>query len=620
MVQLNTPYPATPVLAGFLKEQGVDAVQFDMSLAVALRMFTPEWVEKAAAAASAMERPSEHLVAFLDNFEDYVRGIRCAVPFLQGARPEIAWRLAQPGFLPPNTNFRELDPSGQGLEEENLHAYFGAMGVQDRAKFLASLFIDDVADVFREALDPEFGLAKYAEHLAAAAPSFGPMHARLSSGTLTPVDRLVDEFVAGLVGQHRPDIVGVTAPFPGTVYGAFRVAECVRRHAPGTRLVLGGGYVNSELRDMDDPRVFDYFDFVCYDEGFAPWLAIIGKAEMQSVRTRDGFSPAKRNRGAAKCKVRVSDYDGLDLDAYLSVVETANPMHRLWTDGRWLKVQLAQGCYWHRCAFCDVALDYIGRYCSPDPKQAVDALVQMRDATGIGAFHFTDEAIPPALLRGICREIKKRGEVFTWWGNIRFDEGFDSDLAELMAETGCIGVSAGLECANDRLLALMDKGITLERTRRICSALADSGIMVHVYLMYAFPTQTPEEVLGALEFTRDLFADGLIQSAYWHRFALTVHSPIAANPARFGIELLPLTLDGPRFALNEIPYRDSNSSADVELPPPNIEEPRFALNETPRRNSHSSACDAMGEGLRIATYNYMRGAGLELPVESWFRS
>lgn len=593
MVQLNTPYPAMPVISGLLKKNGVEAVHFDMSIALALKLFSQGGLAAAADLAMDIADPSEHLRVFLDDFPKYLRAIDCVIPFLQNKSPELAWRIAQPDFLPWNTNFDELDPTKEGLWQDNLYAFFGTLGMQDKARLMGSLFLDDIAEVFKEVVDPEFGFAKYGEHLAAAAPTFDGIYARLKSEEPTLIDDMIEQMTIEQLEKHKPDFVGVTAPFPGTVYGAFRVAESARRHAPGIKTVLGGGYVNSELREMDDQRVFEFFDYVCFDDGLAPWLGIVGKGEKQRIMTREGFFPAKEIKRDKKrrCEVRVSDYVDVDFSDYISMIETANPMNRLWTDGRWLKVQISEGCYWGKCAFCDVSLDYIGCYREPTPANAVDVLEKMTRATGIAGFHFTDEAISPALLRKICMEIIDRGLVVSWWCNVRLEKAFNEELVTLMAEAGCIGVSAGLECANDRLLKLMNKGITLEGARQACNAFSDASIMVHAYLMYAFPTQTAKEVLGALDFVRGLFEDGAIVSAYWHRFALTTHSPIAADPDRFGIKLLHGEEPPARFALNEIPYFDPMAAE----------------------------CDAMWQGLRTATFNYMRGVGLDLPVARWFQ-
>lgn len=600
MVQLNTPYPATPVLTGFLKEHGVDAHQADLSLEVALRLFTPAGVREAAARLRGRRRLSPALRFFLGCAGDYAANVEPAVSFLQGRAPELAWRFSRAGSLPEGPHFRELTPDDDNDPEETLEALFGAQGVEGRAKMRCSLFLDDLAGFLADALDPDFAFARYAEHLAVAAPAFDPLLKRLK-GEPSYVDRILDGLVAALLEKYRPDFVGVTAPFPGTVYGAFRIAAAVRARAPQAKTILGGGYVNSELRDLTDERVFDFFDFISYDEGFEPMLGILGLGPRVRTRTR-GTTPesiraprpcaAKGPCAEARCKVRVSDYADLDLSRYISMVETANPMHRLWSDGRWLKVQLASGCYWHRCRFCDVALDYIGRYSMPDPAQAVDAMLAMKAATGVRAFHFTDEAVPPALLKAVSEELVRRGEKIVWWGNIRFDKGFTPALASLMAAAGCIGVTGGLECANDRLLAAMDKGITCAGARAVCEAFADAGILVHAYLMYGYPGETRAETVKALEFVRDLFADGCVQSAFWHRFALTVHSPLAADPPE---GLVPATPSAPRHG-------------------------RFALNEIGFSGRGAGAGDAeIGEALSLATYNYMLGRGLDLPGKSWFK-
>lgn len=592
MVQLNTPYPATPVLTGFLKENGIDAVQADLSLEVALRLFTRKCVADALELGRGMRRLSESARLFVVNGEAYADNIEPVIAFLQGKAPELAWRFSRPGALPEGPHFRELTPDNDSDPEETLFSLFGTLGIEGRAKMQASLFLDDLAGFFSEILDSDFAFARYAELLATPAPSFDPIFKRLS-GEASHIDRITDELVGNLIAQYHPRFVGVTVPFPGTVYSAFRIAQTVKHIAPETKTILGGGYVNSELRDLTDDRVFAFFDYISFDEGFEPLLRIVTDKPLLRTRTK-GSSPdiIRKCPGASgpKAHVHISDYTGLDFHRYLSLLETSNPMQRLWSDGHWLKVQLADGCYWHQCRFCDVALDYIGRYSMPDPKQAVDAMLKMRDATGIGAFHFTDEAIPPALIRKICGELTARREKIVWWGNIRFDGGFTPELAAKMAEAGCIGVTGGLECAHDRLLKLMNKGITCASARTACENFADAGIMVHAYLMYGYPSETKKETLQALEFVRDLFADGCLQSAFWHRFALTVHSPLAADPPK-GMSIQPPT--HPRngvFALNELSY---------DMP-----------GDDPA---------TLGDGLYLATYNYMLGRGLDLPVDFWFR-
>jgi hypothetical protein len=286
----------------------------------------------------------------------------------------------------------------------------------------------------------------------------------------------------------------------------------------------------------------------------------------------------------------VPDYSGLDLSLYLDMTEVANPMLRLWSNGRWNKLTLAHGCYWAKCAFCDTSLDYISRYETVTATVLVDRMEAIMQQTGQSGFHFVDEAAPPAVLRHLAIEIISRGLQVSWWGNIRFEKSFTPDLCRLLARSGCIAVSGGIEVASDRLLLLMNKGVTLFGAANTCDAFTKAGIMVHAYLMYGFPTQTTQETIDSLEVVRQFFDLGLIQSAFWHRFAMTVHSPVGSCPERFGVK------------------------RETDQPNP------FANNEASFKDPVSTDHDQFAEGLRIATFNYMRGVGFDKKAFWWFEA
>ncbi|MFO7936990.1 MAG: radical SAM protein [Kiritimatiellia bacterium] len=589
-VQLNTPYSATPILSGFLRSRGADVSQVDLSLKLALHLFSNEGLIEIAEECRKKPEKTATVQFFLDKLESYTSTVDEVISFLQGRNDAAGWLIARPGWLPEGPSFNALEPEGTGITaDENLAELFGDLGVADRAKYLASLYLDDIALIIREGADQDFGFSRYAERIAASAPSFSPLQQKLE-GETTYIDRLIETMTAETLKKHSPDIAGITIPFPGTLYSALRICKTIRRCNPDIRIVIGGGYVNTELRNLTDRRIFEYVDAILYDEGFEPWLGITGEADSVRTVTRESELPPDLTASPGGKAHLKPDYDGLNLTEYFSLMEMPNPMHRIWSDGRWLKLQLSNGCYWNKCAFCDTSLDYIRRYQPPDINELIDCIIRLKKETGQSGFHFTDEALPPALIRKFCKEIVNRSVVITWWGNIRFESNFDSTLAQLMADSGCIAVTGGLECADNRLLQLMNKGITLESATKACKALADAGILVHAYLMYGFPTQTRKETVEALDFVRRCFASGCIQSAYWHRFALTTHSPIAKEPEKYGIELIESEHKEALFAINEIAYRE------------------------PAAPDH----DKLGKSLRHALYNYMLGLGLDIPAKEWF--
>jgi len=363
--------------------------------------------------------------------------------------------------------------------------------------------------------------------------------------------------------------------------------------------VLGGGYVNTELRGLREPRVFDFIDYVTLDSGERPLLALLehveGRRSSRERLVRTFFREDGRVRYVNFPEPDVPfeetgtpTWDGLPLARYLSLLDMLNPMHRLWSDGRWNKLTVAQGCYWKKCTFCDTSLDYISRYEAASAKTLVDRIEAIVAETGQTGFHFVDEAAPPAALEKLAERLIARNVVITWWGNVRFEKAFTPELAQLLARSGCVAISGGLEVASDRLLELMHKGVTVEQVARVTRAFTDAGIMVHAYLMYGFPTETTQDTIDALERVRQLFAAGCIQSAYWHRFSATAHSPIGLHPDHYGIQLRPPAEIV--FAHNDVEFVD------------------------PVGTDH----DFLGAGLRKALYNYMHGAGLEADVRTWF--
>jgi radical SAM superfamily enzyme YgiQ (UPF0313 family) len=601
MTQLNTPYPSTAYLTGFLRSRGIHAAQEDLALGLVLKLFSADGLNSIRDRIDAIpkRKRSPIIKSFQRNFDRYLATITAAMAFLQGRDPTLAHRICGRQFLPEGPRFKPIDFYLDDGNNDPLGWAFGALGTQDRARHLATLYLDDIADVLRDAVDPRFEFVRYAESLAQSQPTFDPLAEALAA-PLNLVDSTLRDLALAAVTRHAPSLVLLSVPFPGSVYGAFRIAQTIKTHHPTILTALGGGFVNTELRELSEPRLFDYFDYVTLDDGEAPMLALIehleGKRpESRLVRTflRSADKSGVRYLNSHEVDIPFAEvgtptWDGLPLDRYLSVLDMLNPMHRLWSDGRWNKLTVAHGCYWKKCSFCDVSLDYISRYDSVGAITLVDRIEQVIAATGQSGFHFVDEAAPPAALRALAAELNKRRLAISWWGNIRFEKSFTPELCEDLAGSGCIAVSGGLEVASDRLLKLMKKGVTVEQVARVTRAFSDAGILVHAYLMYGFPTQTVQETVDAIEYVRQLFKAGCIQSGFFHRFTCTVHSPVGKNPEQYGVTLEPL----PKitFAKNDVGFID------------------------PAGVDH----DALGIGLNKALYNYMHGIGLEADVRSWF--
>ncbi|MDO9234645.1 MAG: B12-binding domain-containing radical SAM protein [Aquabacterium sp.] len=601
MTQLNTPYPSTAYLTGFLRSRGVDANQVDLALALVLKLFCREGLLAVHERVKAVPHKarSAALHSFDEQVDRYTATIGLVIGFLQGRDPTLGHRICTRSFLPEGPRFASLDHYVDNDDGDPLAWAFGTLGMQDRARHLATLYLNDLADVLRDAVDPRFEFVRYAESLAASQATFDPL-AKALAAPLNLVDELLQALTLEAIAQHQPQLVLISIPFPGNVYAAFRIAQAIKAHDPSIVIALGGGFVNTELRELSEPRVFDYFDFVTLDAGERPLVALLehlqGQRSVQRLaRTfvRDADSGEVRYMNMAEpdiafAEVGTPTWDGLPLDQYLSLLDMLNPMNRLWSDGRWNKLTVAHGCYWKKCSFCDVSLDYISRYEGASAELLVDRIEAIVKETGQTGFHFVDEAAPPKALKALAIELQRRQLNISWWGNIRFEKSFTPELCQLLADSGCIAISGGLEVASDRLLKLMKKGVSVEQVAQVTRAFSDAGILVHAYLMYGFPTQTVQDTVDALEYVRQLFENGCIQSGFFHRFACTVHSPVGQNPSEYGVTLQ--ALPPVSFAKNDIAFVD------------------------PAGTDHQ----AMGVALKKAIYNFMHGVGLDADVRSWF--
>ncbi len=588
--QLNTPYPATVYLKGFLNTKGINAAQADLGIDVILRLFSRKGLLQMFEHIGKLDlelSPNSYRVYALR--EEYITTIDSVIAFLQNKNPTLAHSICGRSFLPEASRFAQL---------EELDWAFGSMGIQDKARHLATLYLEDLGDLVKEAVDPHFGFSRYAERLGRTATHFAEIKNALSQPP-SLISELLTDLLNESIKQHQPDVVCLSVPFPGNLFGAFICGQFIKKNYPAIKVVMGGGYPNTELRRLSEPVVFDYLDFVCLDDGEAPLLCLLehleGKRSLEKLKRTFSrvngkvfYHNGATEKDIAQRETGTPDYSNLPLQDYLSVIEIANPMHRLWSDGRWNKLTLAHGCYWGKCSFCDISLDYIQNYEPVTADILCNRMEEIMAQTGQNGFHFVDEAAPPALLKELALEILRRKLTVVWWTNIRFEKTFTADLARLLKASGCIAVAGGLEVASDRLLKLMEKGVTVAQVARVADGFTKAGIMVHAYLMYGFPTQTAQETIDALEMVRQLFDNDVLQSGFWHRFAMTAHSPVGLNPKKYGV-----VRTGPQFggfADNDL-FHDDPSGADHEL---------------------------FSEGLRKSLFNYMHGVGLDFDLKTWF--
>lgn len=586
--QLNTAYPATAYIKGFLDAKDVKTKQLDLSIELFTSVFTKEFIDAIFKQAEMLGNTALPLV--WQQREAYIDKVDTVMNYLRVQEVTAAYQIVHKDFLPHGHRRVKLN--------KDLSKEFGKLGILDKAKHIATLFVEELGDFINTNVDEFFSFTRYAEQIVRAASSFNTLEECLQYETTLIEDEML-YLLEEQLQQDAYNLVCFTIPFPGNLFSALRCAQFIKEKYPTIKVAFGGGYCNTELRRLTDTRIFNYVDFITLDDGEGPLLRIteylenkIGEESLERTficrENKVVYADKTPNTIFHHKNLPAPSYVGLPTAKYLSFLDVMNPMHRMWSDGKWNKLTISHGCYWKQCSFCDVTLDYIGNYQNTTADDLVNKIEKIISETGITGFHFVDEAAPPKMLRELANKLLERKVFITWWTNIRFEKTFTPELCALLSKSGCIAVTGGLEVASDRLLAKMKKGVDIGQVARVTKAFSDENIMVHAYLMFGFPTETAQETIDSLEVVRQLFYNNCIQSAFWHQFACTSHSPVGKNPEEFKIKITGPKFEG--FAENDL-FHEDPTGAEHHL---------------------------YSEGLNIALNNYLNHKGFEIPLSNYF--
>ncbi|MGL4986434.1 MAG: radical SAM protein [Treponemataceae bacterium] len=553
--QLNSPYPASAYLFSFFnqlkknKDMNIDSVQaFDVNNDIFHAIFSAQGlntifneVEKneKTLLASLEEESLFNVVRFLSFKDRWTRWIEPIKAILCTNQKEHTHEFIHSAHVP--RGFRM---------EQYLHNLHRKPSVEDSA-ILASLAIADLSDFIRIAFDESFSLVHYASSLAESQNDFSIIEKCLDSPILihflTPV---LDKIFAN-ISKEKEILFCLSTPFAGTVVGAFFMARFIKKYFPHAHCSLGGGFVNTELREVQCTDIFTYIDFISYDAGFGSYCQLFDflKSKKQGEKlyklkyffnsqiidmtpSNDEKNSLYNAKEKSFLKNILPDYSFCDFATYPKMVDDINPMHRIWSDGTWIKAYLAYGCYWHRCTFCDTQLDYVHNFCMQNEDRLFEDLYQQAQKQKSFGVHFVDEAAPPVMLKNFalknCRLPAEKNPL-TFWGNVRFEKVFSSDLAHFLAFGGLTAVSAGIEIAVEDEISNIDKGTTLADIVASCAAFKEAGILVHAYMIFGYFYETPQILINSMEILRQFFVIGLIDSCFWHKFVLTKHSKIFAE-------------------------------------------------------------------------------------------
>ena len=743
LVQLNTPYPSGAYLRAFFSQLKKDYPQWaigsvrwiDYSNALYRSIFSQAGLKKlfSSTEKKAMEKAFHYektgkeneafnLRRYVSQQEQWIRWIPAITDILSGKGRELSHEFVRSPGVP------------RGYRMENYLAGLSSEPDADDALILASLALEDLADYISVVYDPAFELIRYGESAAVSATSMEEIKAAMAAPIMndfyTP---LVQELIAGCDSRRR-QLICVSCPFPGTVTAALLTCKLFKEAGMDKVFtVMGGGCVNTDLRECKESLLAEWVDAFSFDRGYGSYWDFFRHIELlecsqcgtervplgiyktnlevykdtarespgtvlfpQAIKNTDIYkmrffskniegqnsklfskntsseTVKKTDRGddvessfsqgglqekrlrnqdesrydqciAVEDKYTVQlvpDFSDIDFSLYPRLADSKNPMHRLWSDGAWLKVYLAHGCYWHQCAFCDTSLDYVACYHPVEVEKLHEALYKQAEKTGVRGIHLVDEAAPPVALRNFALANLKKDKPLSFWGNIRYEKVFSRDLADILAHGGLTAVSGGIEIASGSGLDAVHKGTELDSIVAACAAFKEAGILTHAYMIYGYWLETPQMLIDSMETLRQLFAAGLLDSSFWHKFTLTRHSRIYTEYCKGMHQELEVT-DNP---LHKDCDREQSSAGSISAglvstestPNGSVSAGLVSTESTPNgsvsagQRSDSLFSDSTlhfkgeeksvryGKALNNALATWMAGEKLKAPVTSWF--
>lgn len=356
--------------------------------------------------------------------------------------------------------------------------------------------------------------------------------------------------------RRRPwRLVGFSVNFTSQLPVALRMARLVRQACPDAVIVFGGTETCDVVKCAASSavlwRVFADADLIVPGEGEGPLVAIL-----DAIGRGDGFDELTG-------VITRASAPGLPRFSYQDVSALPAPAYDVWDwDRYWSPEPVVlysptRGCYWNRCTFCDYGLN-TDRPTSPSRERPVASVLSDLAAVSVFArtLYFAVDAMSPRYLRGLATALAEAPFGFRWSAELRLERTFPRrSVGELLSRAGCVAVAFGYESATQRILNLIDKGVSIENVPAILGELAQNGIGAQMMGFTGFPSETGTEARATYEFLHQ-HAD-LWTTAGIEEFALTPGSIVARRAQDFGIELL----SGPRAEdiHRYVPWADTGS-------------------------------------------------------------
>lgn len=369
--------------------------------------------------------------------------------------------------------------------------------------------------------------------------NFQTLSEALDDPRRNPYLAYMEEVALARIERERPRAVGISMTYFSQVMPGFTLARQIRRRFPEIKLVAGGSYLTAVEHDMErvPHEVFPVDAVILHDgeQGLEQWLRLELSGEGQAEEIVNSYrkGPAGTFARAGARSLAHTDLDelpvpmwtleGLELSKYL-VPKYPIPL------------PLSRGCYWGRCSFCNISCQTVATYRTRPIAKAIQDIKIALEQTGSNWFDFPVDSFRPKELQALADAIVAEGLEIEWGAEVLLDPGFKDELIESLARSGCRTLRFGLESASVETLKAMNKPTRPKHAARILRACKENGIQTAVMLIAGFPTETQRQLYETYDYLVE-HAD-VIDYLTIHQYSLVAGSPMAQDPAKFGLYLL----------------------------------------------------------------------------------
>lgn len=500
------PHLALPTLSAYLRQHGVTVIQRDLNVEVFDYILTREYISQSIKRLREMvnSEQSRQQMSTLPPPNQVQWALRSG-PMLAQEVEQAADVVRSDAFFDGPIGWRNFHTVAQCLELASLPFYpaqlhlqsYEAAGPVDSSRFLLHGVQDERHNMFLE----------------------------IYRNILLPD-----------VIRADPDVVGISISCMAQVLPGLTAAHLIREAGLDCHITIGGPHISMLREELPKtPAIFKLIDSAVVFDGEVPLLQLAEAVADTSAQQPDlahvpnlvyrhesgEIRVTERKEPEKIANMPLPDFDDLPLDRYLA-------------PNLALPLLTARGCYFGKCAFCNVGYGEAESFSQLRAHHLADQMLALQERHGAKYIFFADEAVTPRNLRDLSRIMQEKGTPLTWGGCVRFEKILDRDLLQNMYDGGCRMILFGLESASEAIIDHMVKGTELPHMSRILKESSEAGIWNHTFFFFGFPGETIENAQETVNF---LYAHKpYINSAAMGTFLMERYSPAHRYPETFGVK------------------------------------------------------------------------------------